>query len=340
MLSMLSTVLSVLIVAACGNKSQQSTEETLRVTVEQAAPSAEFNRTPYVGVVEEEQSTMVSFTGMAVLKSVKVSEGQPVRKGQLLATIDDAQARHALDAAKSALDQALDAKARMKQLHDKNSLPDIKWVEVESKVQQAQATYDMCKKSLEDCAAYAPCSGVVGSKIMAVGENVLPTEPVLTILSIDRVKVRVSIPEREIASITAQTPSTITVEALPGESFNGKAIEKGVSADAVTHTYDIRILLDNPQQRLLPGMVAKVMLQESDVAEAPLTLPVKAVQQATDKTLFVWVVRDGKARRQTVTVGKTNGNRIAVASGLAEGEKVIVEGYQKVGDGTPVVFDE
>ena len=85
-------------------------------------------------------------------------------------------------------------------------------------------------------------------------------------------------------------------------------------------------------------MVAKVMLKKGDGSEAPLTLPVKAVQQSTDKKLFVWVVKDGKARRQTVTVGNTNGNRIAIASGLAKGETVIVEGYQKVGDGTPVAF--
>lgn len=281
---------------------------------------------------------MVSFTGMAMLKSVRVSEGQPVRKGQLLATIDDAQSRNALAAAKSALDQALDAQARMKQLHDKNSLPDMKWVEIESKVQQAQASYDMCQKSLEDCSVYAPCSGVVGNKIMGVGETVLPSEPVLTILSIQRVKVKVSVPEREIASITAQTPSTITVEALPGETFTGGTIEKGVSADAITHTYDIRILLDNPGQKLLPGMVAKVMLRDADVAEAPITLPVKAVQQATDKSLFVWVVKDGRAHRQTVCIGKTNGNRIAISSGLAQGETVITEGYQKVGEGTPVTF--
>lgn len=331
-------VFPVVLLSSCGSKLQPNGEETLRVSVEKVAPSTEFNSTPYVGVVEEEQRTMVSFTGMAVLKSVRVSEGQPVRKGQLLATIDDAQARHALEGAKSALDQALDAQARMKQLHDKNSLPDMKWVEVESKVQQAQASYDMCKKTLEDCTVYAPCNGVVGRKIMGVGETVLPTEPVLTILSIDRVKVRVSVPEREIASITAETPSQVTAEALPGEAFNGKTIEKGVSADAVTHTYDILILLDNPQHKLLPGMVAKVCLQDTDGDGTPLTLPVKAVQQSTDKTLFVWVVKEGKARRQTVTVGKTNGNRIAISSGLAEGETVIVEGYQKVGDGTPVVF--
>ncbi|MBQ7180719.1 MAG: efflux RND transporter periplasmic adaptor subunit [Bacteroidaceae bacterium] len=333
------TMLAAALLSACSNKEQKTGEETLRVNVEKVAPAADFNSTPFVGVVEEEQSTMVSFTGMAVLKSVKVNEGQNVHKGQLLATIDDAQARHALEAAKSSLDQALDAQARMKQLHEKNSLPDMKWVEVESKVQQSQASYALCKKNLEDCTIYAPCSGVVGSKIMGVGETVLPSEPVLNILSINKVKVRVSIPEREIAAITSQTPSTITVDALPGETFVGGAVEKGVSADAMTHTYDIRILLDNPGHKLLPGMVAKVMLKEGDPeATAPLTLPVKAIQQAADKSLFVWVVKDGKAQRKAVNIGKTNGNRVAIESGLDEGETVITEGYQKVGEGMPVIF--
>ena len=163
--------------SACGKEREtQQQMEALRVSVEQVQRSTETRTTPYVGVVEEEQSTMVSFTGMAVLKSVNVAEGQAVRKGQLLATLDDAQARNALAAAKSALDQARDAEQRMRKLYDNQSLPDMKWVEVQSKVEQAQASYDMCLKNLQDCSATAPCSGVVGSKIMGVGETVLPSD--------------------------------------------------------------------------------------------------------------------------------------------------------------------
>jgi len=67
-----------------------------------------------------------------------------------------------------------------------------------------------------------------------------------------------------------------------------------------------------------------------------ITLPVKAVQQSSDKQLFVWVVKDGKAHRQSVTIGQMVGNRVVIESGLSEGDQVIVEGYQKVGEGTPV----
>jgi RND family efflux transporter MFP subunit len=200
----------------------------------------------------------------------------------------------------------------------------------------------MAKKNLEDCRIYAPVSGVVGTKIMGVGETVLPTEPVLTILSIDNVKVRVSIPEREIATINSGTATMITVDALQGETFRGGRIEKGVSADPLTHTYDIRILVPNPGRKLLPGMVARVEMRnvenEKMSTGGRISLPVKAVQQSTDKSLFVWTVQQGKAHRTTVSVGQVTGNRIIIDSGLQEGDQVIVEGYQKVGEGTPVTY--
>ena len=154
-------------------------------------------------------------------------------------------------------------------------------------------------------------------------------------------KVRVSVPEREIASIAPNTITTITVDALPGESFQGGRIEKGVSADPLTHTYDIRIRVTNPGRKLLPGMVARVSMNGEGVNmndQGVITLPVKAVQQATDKTLFVWVPKDGQAHRQPVTIGQTVGNRVVIESGIAEGDQVIVEGYQKVGEGTPVKY--
>lgn len=332
----ISTLILALMLGACTQAQKETHQETLRVSIEYAKADSYNMDIPYVGVVEEEQATMVSFTAMAVLKSVKVSEGQFVQKGQLLAIIDDAQARNALIAAESALKQAKDAQTRMKQLYEKNSLPEMKWVEIESKVQQAQSSYEICKKNLEDCSVYSPCNGVVGSKLKNVGETVLPSEPILTILSINKVKVRVNIPEKEIAAITSDMSSIVTLDALPGVTFSGETIEKGVSADAATHTYAIRVLLKNPEYKLLPGMVAKVSLKMHSMPSI-ITLPVKAVQQSTDKTLFVWVVKEGKANRQKVTIGKTRGNRVIIESGLQEGMPVIVEGYQKVSDGTPVL---
>ena len=112
-----------------------------------------------------------------------------------------------------------------------------------------------------------------------------------------------------------------------------------MTADALTHTYDIRILLNNPGHKLLPGMVAKVALHSGEEAsEDCITLPVRAVQQSASGELFVWVAGDGRVTRRPVSVGAISGNRIQVKDGLREGEQVVVEGYQKVSEGSPVTI--
>ncbi|MBQ9666046.1 MAG: efflux RND transporter periplasmic adaptor subunit [Bacteroidaceae bacterium] len=305
--------------------------------------AADVNGRTYVGEVEAESSTAVSFTGSGTVLRVLVDEGQRVSKGQLIAEMDATQARNALANCEAQMRQANDALARMKQLHDQNSLADMKWVETQSQVAQAQAQLDMAKKAVADCRVYAPVSGVVGKKMMNAGETALPSQPVCTILNINNVKVKVSVPEKEIAQFSATTPTEIRVEAL-GETFAGGRIEKGVQADPVSRTYDIRIRVENPGERLLAGMVCevKVMGGSDTVAanetprEAAVSVPITAVQRSADGSMFVWKAEEGKAHRAKVTLGRASGNRIEVANGLKKGEKVIVEGYQKLSEGSEV----
>ncbi len=88
----------------------------------------------YSGTVEEESGSAVSFSAAGTIRSLSVAEGQSVKKGQLIGVLDDASLRNAYDIAKATLDQARDAYERMKLLHDSNSLPEIKYVDVQSKL--------------------------------------------------------------------------------------------------------------------------------------------------------------------------------------------------------------
>jgi RND family efflux transporter MFP subunit len=290
-------------------------------------------------MVEEREATAVSFTGMGVVKRMLVSEGQAVSRGQLIAEMDDTQARNLLDGAEAQMAQANDALARYKMLHDAGSLPEIQWVEIQSKVAQAKSQLEVAKKNLADCRLTAPVSGIVGKCLVGAGETALPSQAVVSILDISTVKVKVAIPEAEISSIGANTPSTIKVEAVDG-SFTGGRIEKGVQADALTHTYDIRIQVTNGERKLLPGMVASVQfVAVAQQQTQQLLVPVTAVQKKADGSLFVWTISgDSTAHRTTVTTGETTGNRIVVTTGINDGNRVVTEGYQKLSEGTKVVF--
>lgn len=329
----------VIALTACSSKKTAPQLAPISVTTEEATPSSDYLDKTYVGTLEANTSTPVSFTGIGVVTRVCVEEGQYVSKGQLIAELDDTQARNMLATAQAQMEQANDGLARMKQLHDAGSLPDVKWIEIQTQVSQAKSQLDMCRKNLADCKIYAPVSGVVGSKVFENGMTAVTSEPVVTILDISKVKVRVAVPEREMGAITANTRSTVRVEAIGG-TFEGGHIDKGVTADAMTHTYDIKITLPNPDRRLLPGMIANVSLHGAAAGasqNAAITLPIRSVQQAGNHH-FVWTVKDGKAHRQDVTLGETYGNRIVILTGLAAGETVITEGYQKVGEGSAVAL--
>ena len=233
------------------------------------------------------------------------------------------------------MEQANDAYKRLKQLHDNNSLPEMEWVEVQSKVQQAEASHEMAKKSLEDCSVYAPQNGIIGKGVMNVGEVVLPALPVAKILVIDNVKVRTSIPEKEIAAIATSTSSSITLDALPNQTFQGGKIEKCIEANPMTHTYDIKVNVNNNGQLLLPGMVAKVELTHAAQADV-LTVPVTSIRKDANGKNYVWLKKDGRAHKAVVTTGKATGNRMVVLNGLNSGDTVITEGYQKLSEGMEV----
>ena len=176
--------------------------------------------------------------------------------------------------------------------------------------------------------------------MIGAGETALPSQAVVSILDISSVKVKVAIPEAEIGGISGNTSSIIKVEAI-GSSFEGGRIEKGVQADALTHTYDIRINVANRERKLLPGMVASVSFgsEKSEVKTEQLSMPVTAVQKKADGSLFVWTIeKDNTAHRTTSTTGETLGNRIVVTTGISEGERIVTEGYQKLSENTKVIY--
>ena len=171
---------------------------------------------------------------------------------------------------------------------------------------------------------------------------------------------KVAVPEAEIGGINVTTPTSISVEAING-SYQGGRIEKGVQADALTHTYDIRINVANGNRKLLPGMVASVrFISDGSQAIGSKMIPVTAVQKTTvstsrptvstsrptvstgrqaDGSLFVWTVdKDSTAHRTTVTIGQTQGNYVSVIDGLSIGDRIATEGYQKLSEGTKVIF--
>ncbi len=337
--SLIVGVCSVLCVGfiSCNRLSGSEATAVKPVTVKtmKVDTSNDVHQREYVGTIESENSVDLSFQVNGNIDRILVQEGQSVQKGQLLATLNTATLSNNYNIAKVSLTQAQDAFDRYSKLYTNKSLPEIKYIEVKSALEQAQANERIAHKNLQDCNLYAPFSGVIGQKVQEAGANVMPGTPVATLMSIGSVKVKIAIPENEISSIKVGDTSQVKITALRNNTFTGKVIEKGVIANAISHTYDIKVELDNPEKKIMPGMVCKAYLTNNN-NQGSIIVPLKSVQVDASGKNFVWVTDENKAVYKEVQTGELIGNGIAIKNGLTGGENLIVEGYQKLSPGLSV----
>lgn len=327
----------LLFTASCSSRENTQTVQPLRVGTLLVAPRTDTDADVYVGIIEEETAAALSFSVAGTVAQTFANEGESVRKGDMLAEVNSTSALQTYHAAQAAWDQAKDACSRLKQLYDGQSLPEIKWVEAQTRLSQAESAFEIAKKNLEDCSLRAPFSGVIGKRQVSAGETVLPGMPVMTLLNINSVKVRFSVPEQEIAGINKESRIQVTVTALNDRTFTAGKIEKGTMANPATHTYDVRATLSNPGGELLPGMVCRVAVSSANAAQK-IAIPIRAVQEAGNGTRFVWTVLNDSTVRTPVTTGKITGNDIVIIDGIRAGDRIVTDGMQKISQGSKIIW--
>lgn len=290
----------------------------------------------FSGTIEESLGTVISFPIAGTMSNIYVNEGQVVSKGQMIAQLDAANLRNAYDMAKTTTAEAQDAYDRMKMLHDSNSLPDMQWVQVQNTLKQAQSAEAIARRALNDGVLHTPVSGYVLHKFVESGMTVAPAEPIVKIVTLDPVKVSISIPENEISAIQKGGKANITVGALDGEQYTGTITEKGIEANPITRAYDVKISVANPGNRLMPGMICDVALEGTHPRPA-IVLPNQAVMLDADNQNYVWLCSKGLAQKRIVKVDGMTDSGIIISEGISPGDSVIIEGQQKVSVNTPVV---
>lgn len=327
-----------LVMTACSSEGQNDNQgpKPVGVKVMSVGEVPETSSKSYSGTIEEATGTSLSFAVPGTVKSVSVRIGQKVSKGSLIATLDDTNARHSFDMAESTLRQAEDAFSRMKQLHDNNSLPEIEWIGAQTKLSQAQSAMEIARKNLSDCKLISPVAGVISRKDIETGQNVMPGAGIVKVSTIGTVKVNISVPENEIAAIGNNQEIILSVPALDNRTFKGHIVEKGVEANPISRTYQVKALVSNPESLLMPGMICRVELT-SEADKNVLVIPANVVQTGRGTDKFVWVVNNGKASRRDIKAGNQTAQGIIVVSGLSNGDSLIVEGQQKVSNGTTVM---
>ena len=336
-------LIAALVLLACNKPERAQKERTpLKVRTMVVAPQGAQAVSRYVGTIEPVHETPLSMQTTGRVVSVSVKNGQRVTQGQTILTIDDTQAKNALESARAALTHAQDGYDRARRVYEKGVVSDQKMVEIESQLAQARSLYDAAKQQLAECTLKAPCGGVVSGLQVEVGQSILPGTKICSLLDVSGFSVRFTVPENEINGVSVHGGRLEgTVECAAVDTVLPVTItETGVTANPLTHTYEVVARISGGADILKTGMVGVVRIQ-SAVADGPaennIVIPARCVLLKQEGPT-VWVVENGEAVRRSITTEGFQAEGVRVTSGLRAGDTLIIDGYQKLYNGCHIAL--
>lgn len=324
-------IIMILLNAGCG---EDDKIRPLPVEIQKVQAVSYSDEKEYVGIIEGKRTAELTFLVAGTIKNIYVQEGDEVKAGDVLAEIDNTSYENAYNVAKAALEQAKDDFKRLSVLKQKSSLPESQYIKAQTALNMAEANERIAYKNLADCSLKAPFSGILSKRYLDEGTNVAPAVAVFSLTDTSQVKINTAIPEKEIALIKDNQKGRVEISAVSGDSYEGSVVEKSMSAHPISHTYDIKLYIDNPQGLLIPGMVGRVYLNLHKENTAIL-IPLTAVSRNYENQLFVWIAdSENRAIRKEITTGKIIGDKVIIRSGIKDGDVIIVKGYQHLTEGS------
>ncbi|MCI2807522.1 efflux RND transporter periplasmic adaptor subunit [Eoetvoesiella caeni] len=358
-------VVCTAMLAACGKKPQQNMGDMkVPVSVITVQPMRTDVYAQLPGRVEAIKDAQIRARVSGIVTDINFKQGSEVKDGQLLFTIDPAPYRAVRDQAAAQLKRAqadaqsarllaqryaklIDARAVSRQDYD-NAMSAS--AQAQAAVAAAKATLQSAEIDLGYTKVVSPISGRIGKSLVTEGALVSATSAtqLATVQQIDRVYVDLTRSTTELAQLRKALASGV-LEQTPGGaakvhvlledgsrySEEGQLLFSGITVDPTTGQVNLRAEFANKNEILLPGMYVRVQLQQG-IDEKALLVPQQAVQRTADGRSSLMLVKDGKATPSPVTVGAEIDGKYIITSGLAAGDVVVVEGFQKIRPGAAV----
>jgi membrane fusion protein, multidrug efflux system len=329
LLSAAVVVCAASLVHAQDAKSPAVPVEAAKVT---AAPLRE--QVTAIGTLLSNEAVTVSSEIPGRLKEIHFQEGQPVEKGAALFTLDDSVYRAQLDDAEAKLKLAEQTNKRTSTLFSNKYATAQSADEAASNLAVSTAATELARVQLEKTRIVAPFSGIVGLRHVSVGEYITAGQALVNLEAIDPVKADFRVPEKFLPAIRVGQTIRIKLDAFPDDSFDGKIYAIDPRLDVAGRSLLVRALVPNHDQRLRPGLFARVtvLLQ---LKEDALTVPEAAIVPQGDSQ-YVFKIVDGKVKLTKVMTGTRREGRVEIVDGLAAGDQVVTAGQLKIRDGAPV----
>lgn len=342
-ITMLAAVLGAAIVS-CDMKPPGAAAAETNTEVEKIQPvkvmDLEYKNT---AVEQNITSTIVAFEETHLspalqgrIRSVKVEVNDHVRKGQLLVEMDRTQ----LDQTGLQYEQLKTDLARMDTLLQYGSITEQAYDQLKS---QVESTELILKNLEENTLLRAPYAGIITGKYFNDGELFSPTPntpsgkaALVSLIQVNPVKAMVNLSERYLPQVNKGMKATVSTDVYPGVDFNGTVFRIHPTISAATRTFVAEVTIPNKDEKLHPGMFARVRLKLGET-DALIVPSIAVMQQAGTNERYVMLHENGTAKKVTVQIVNRHDDMLEIASSeIQGGEKLIFAGQTKLENGDPV----
>ncbi len=322
---MFTIVLAIAFLGSCGDKIEPGTTEKKESSVVKAPVAvAKLTRQPFlyeaVGTVTARTASTISSKLMGVIQTVHVREGDLVKKGDLLVTIDQRQVTAHLAKARAAAEMAAKEYKRYQKLLETQSASQQEFDRAEAKYRQTQAVVAAAQVSSKDARVRAPYDGRVVAKMINSGDLASPGTPFLTLEQEGFYCTDLVLPERHIQSVQVGKSVKVVVPAMNNRDFDGEVGRIVPMADARSRSFQVKVRMPEGFD-YKSGMFARVSIP---VGGTRMLLILRSAVVAQGQLNGVFVVDEaGIARFRLVRIGKTVGWQVEIVSGLTDGQRYV-----------------
>jgi RND family efflux transporter MFP subunit len=321
-------LLLTLVLASCGKQPERAAAPATPVRVQPATVGPATPPISTNGTVAIKDEMKVSFKVGGVIKSLRVREGQEVKKGARLAEIELAEVNAQVEQARQLAEKARRDRERGERLYGDQviSLEQLQDLRTQASVAQAQL------KSAEFNRSYAvitaPGDGVILRKLAEERELVPAGQTVLIMGTRDRgYIVRAALSDRDVVRLKLGDPAEIRMDAYPDQAIAGSLTEIAGAADSRSGLFPIEVRFDSVPVSLASGLVAKLKLHPAASRQRQLTyVPIGAVVEGNGDRASVYVVNGNRAQRRPVHVAFIRAQAVALDDGVKPGERVVTDG--------------
>jgi membrane fusion protein, multidrug efflux system len=287
-----------------------------------------------VGSLRSDESVIVRAEQSGRITSLGFKEGQPVRVGQVLVQLDDSVARAELEQARANQKLGKAKFDRAVELKQRNFISGQAQDEAENAMRVADAAVSLADAKLAKLTIKAPFSGTAGLRTASTGDYVKDGQDIVNLEKTDPIKVDFKVPEIFQSKIKVGQALSVTLDALPGQTFTGKVFAVNPQLDTNGRAVVLRAQMDNRGSVLKPGMFARVRLTLADTGETVVVPEQSVAMQGEDQIMFKVV--DGRAMRTKVEVGQRRDGKVEIMEGVSGDDTIVIAGWQRLRDGAAV----